>query len=163
MNDSHSNFSNPILPCGPVYDHAFPPPFYGHPILWDIVCDTNIQVSLLWLHTLCEKQDELPYTLNILDNQAYVCSPICTRFVEDTNDFCSPCAALGPSVAERPFCTTNLVQGGHSRTSANNSRPSVSILKSLNTRSSRLVFNDFMAILLAYHHLVTQRWKVHWQ
>ena len=100
MNDLHSNFSNPILPCGPVYDHAFPPPFYGHPILWDIVCDTNIQVSLLWLHTLCGKQDELPYTLNILDNQAYVCSPICTRFVEDTNDSCSPCAALGPSVAE---------------------------------------------------------------
>ena len=100
MNDSHSNFSNPVLPCGPVHDHASPPPCYGLPIHWDIAHDTNIQVSLPWLRTLRGKQDELPYTLNILDNQAYARSPTCTRFVEDTNGSCSPCAALGPSVAE---------------------------------------------------------------
>ena len=59
-----------------------------------------MQVSLPWLHTLHGKPDELPYMLNILDNQAYARSPDCTRFMMDPNNCCSPCATLVSTLTE---------------------------------------------------------------
>ncbi|KAG6380409.1 hypothetical protein JVT61DRAFT_8532 [Boletus reticuloceps] len=97
-NDSHSNLSNTILPCNPVYGPAPPLPCHGLPFHWEITHDANMQVTLPWLRTLHGKQDELPYTLNILDDQAYARSPNCTHFVEDTGDSCALCASLRPAV-----------------------------------------------------------------
>ena len=56
------------------------------------------QICLPWICTLCEKQDEFPYTLNILDDQAYACSSICTHSIQDSNDSCPLYADLHAEV-----------------------------------------------------------------
>jgi len=75
------------------------PPCYGLPFQWNLAPNSNIQVSLPWLRTVHGKMNKLPYAFNILDGQAYACSPDCSRFVLDTiADSCPACTTLGPAL-----------------------------------------------------------------
>ncbi|KAG9309783.1 hypothetical protein JVU11DRAFT_10157 [Chiua virens] len=94
ISDSGSH-SNPTVYIPPLH-----PPCHGLPFQWDLAPNSNIQVSLPWLCTLHGRPDELPYTFNILDGQAYACSLDCTRFVLDTSNSCPACVALGPALDE---------------------------------------------------------------
>ncbi|KAG9309942.1 hypothetical protein JVU11DRAFT_9974 [Chiua virens] len=94
ISDSGSH-SNPTVYIPPLH-----PPCHGLPFQWDLAPNSNIQVSLPWLRTLHGRPDELPYTFNILDGQAYARSLDCTRFVLDTSNSCPACVALGPALDE---------------------------------------------------------------
>ena len=69
---------------------------YGLLFTWDLGPNSNIQVNLPWLRTLHGKPDELPYTFNILDGQAYTRSPDCKlHYPPGSSDCCISCTALG--------------------------------------------------------------------
>ena len=81
INDSQLESCNDLFSYGPVYPSPLSSLCYSLLFKWQIPGNTNMQVSLPWMCTLCGKQDEFPYTLNILDNQAYACSSICTHYI----------------------------------------------------------------------------------